>query len=63
MAAIMKPRFQAGEAFFDDALMDCYRRIGYPQVWLDEGKTYAPDDAYIISHPSWRIWKSCHLHR
>lgn len=53
MAEIMKPRSQAGEAFFDAALMDCYRGIGYPENWLEEGKTYAPDDAYVISHPSW----------
>lgn len=53
MAEIMKPRFTAGEAFYDDALMDCYNNIGYPQQWLDEGKTYAPDEAYVISHPSW----------
>ena len=49
----MPPRSQAGESFFDDALYACYRKIGYPETWLKEGLTYAPSDAYVISHPSW----------
>ena len=53
MKNIMPPRFQAGPGFFDKALMDCYRSFGYPDIWLEEGRTYAPEDAYVISHPSW----------
>ncbi|MBS3758409.1 MAG: AMP-binding protein [Desulfobacterales bacterium] len=47
------PRFQAGDSFFDDALYECYRKMGYPEPWLEEGRTYKPSDAYVISHPSW----------
>ena len=53
MAEPMKPRKDMGEAFFDDALYKCYRRIGYPETWLEEGRAYAPEKAYVISHPSW----------
>lgn len=53
MKNIMPPRFQAGPGFFDKPLMDCYRSLGYPETWLEEGRTYAPEDAYVISHPSW----------
>lgn len=49
----MPPRFQTGKAFFDKALMDCYHNFGYPDRWIEEGKSYAPEDAYVISHPSW----------
>ena len=49
----MPPRYQAGADFFDKSLIDCYQTIGYPEAWLEEGKGYAPDDAYVISHPSW----------
>lgn len=47
------PRYKAGADFFDQALMDCYQRLGYPERWIEEGKGYAPEDAYVISHPSW----------
>lgn len=53
MATQMSPRFQAGDAFFDDALYECYRRMQYPEAWLTEARSYAPEDAYVISHPSW----------
>ncbi|MBC2715183.1 MAG: long-chain fatty acid--CoA ligase [Desulfobacteraceae bacterium] len=49
----MPPRYQAGADFFDKALIDCYQNIGYPEAWLEEGRTYAAEDAYVISHPSW----------
>jgi len=53
MATQMAPRFQASDAFFDDALYECYRRMHYPEAWLTEARSYAPEDAYVISHPSW----------
>ncbi|MFP3979963.1 MAG: class I adenylate-forming enzyme family protein [Desulfobacterales bacterium] len=53
MTSQMPPRFQAGDAFFDRALYDCYRKINYPEAWLAEGRSYDPEDAYVISHPSW----------
>ncbi len=53
MATQMTPRFQAGDAFFDDALYECYRQMHYPEKWLTEARSYAPEDAYVISHPSW----------
>ncbi len=49
----MPPRFQAGDSFFDDALYECYRKMGYPEAWLEEGRSYKPSDSYVISHPSW----------
>ena len=53
MSAIMKPRTEAGDAFFDDRLNRCYERIGYPAQWLREGRQYKAESAYVISHPSW----------
>ena len=53
MASQMLPRFQVGDSFFDDALYDCYRKMGYPAEWLEEGRTYSPSDSYVISHPTW----------
>ncbi|MBS3731913.1 MAG: acyl--CoA ligase [Desulfobacterales bacterium] len=53
MTSQMPPRFQAGDAFFDQALYDCYRKSNYPEAWLAEGRSYDPADAYVISHPSW----------
>ncbi len=53
MKNIMPPRFQKGTDFFDKALTDSYQRLEYPAKWLEEGKGYAPEDAYVISHPSW----------
>ena len=53
MTEPIRPRKQVGEAFFDDALYECYRRLGYPEAWLAEGRTYPPEKAYVISHPSW----------
>lgn len=53
MEKIMPPRFQKGADFFDKALTDSYRGIDYPEKWLEEGRGYAPEDAYVISHPSW----------
>ena len=53
MTEPIRPRKQAGEAFFDDALYECYRRLGYPEAWLAEGRAYPPEKAYVISHPSW----------
>ena len=49
----MIPRFKAGKNFFDQAFYDCYQGIDYPSEWLEEAKTYAPEDAYVISHPTW----------
>ena len=53
MTTQMPPRFEAGEQFFDDALYECYRSIGYPEEWLSEARSYDPSDSYVISHPSW----------
>jgi long-chain acyl-CoA synthetase len=53
MKKIMAPRFTAGQGFFDKAFFDCYKRIGYPDRWLEEAQTYAPENAYVISHPTW----------
>lgn len=53
MAKQMPPRFQAGDAFFDEAFYECYRRINYPEQWLEEGRSYDRAEAYVISHPSW----------
>ncbi len=49
----MPPRLKSGFDFFDQSFHDCYARIGYPKEWIEQGKGYAPDDAYVISHPSW----------
>ncbi len=53
MKKIMAPRYTAGHGFFDKAFFNCYKRIGYPDRWLEDSQTYAPEDAYIISHPTW----------
>lgn len=53
MGNLMPPRFEAGKGFFDDALYRCYERLGYPADWLEEGLAYRPEQAYVISHPSW----------
>lgn len=50
---IMPPRFEAGDSFFDKALYECYRHINYPEKWLEEARSYAPSDSYVISHPTW----------
>ena len=49
----MPPRFEKGTDFFDKTLIDCYQGLGYPADWLEEGQGYSPEDAYVISHPSW----------
>ncbi len=49
----MPPRFKAGKHFFDQAFLECYRRMEYPEAWIEEAAGYAPADAYVISHPSW----------
>ena len=49
----MPSRFKAGADFFDKAFYDFYSRIGYPAEWIEQGKDYAVDDAYVISHPTW----------
>jgi long-chain acyl-CoA synthetase len=53
MKNIMPPRFQTGADFFDKALTDCYQSLEYPKKWIEEGQGYSPEDAYVISHPSW----------
>lgn len=53
MANIMQPRIEAGDGFFDDALYECYNRLGYPANWLAQGRRYKVEDAYVISHPTW----------
>jgi len=53
MDNIKPPRYKAGSKFFDQDLKDFYHQINYPAEWLDEGQKYAPEDAYVISHPSW----------
>ncbi|MDA8403792.1 MAG: AMP-binding protein [Desulfobacteraceae bacterium] len=53
MNAPMPPRYQTGKAFFDKALIGCYHNFGYPDRWIEEGKGYEPEDAYVISHPTW----------
>ena len=50
---IMPPRFKRGAEFFDKAFNDFYSRIGYPENWIEEGRAYEADDAYVISHPTW----------
>ena len=50
---IMGPRFKKGKDFFDKDFFDLYERIGYPKQWLQEALTFAPEDSYVISHPSW----------
>ncbi|MGB9498451.1 MAG: class I adenylate-forming enzyme family protein [Dissulfuribacterales bacterium] len=49
----MPPRYQTGADFFDKSMIDCYQTIGYPEAWIEEGRKYAAQDAYVISHPSW----------
>jgi len=53
MKKIMPPRHKSGLKFFDPTFYDFYNRIGYPAEWIEQGKEYAPNDAYVISHPSW----------
>ena len=53
MGKKMSPRFKTDNDFFDQTFYDCYTRINYPPAWLEEGKTYAPEDSYVISHPTW----------
>ncbi|BBO69760.1 long-chain-fatty-acid--CoA ligase [Desulfosarcina alkanivorans] len=53
MDKIMGARKEMGPEFFDDAFHECYQRIGYPKKWIAEGLQYKPEDAYVISHPSW----------
>ncbi len=53
MKKIMPPRLKAGNDFFDDKFNQFYSSIGYPDEWIEQGKEYATDDAYVISHPSW----------
>lgn len=53
MKKIMAPRYTAGQGFFDKAFFDCYKGMGYPDRWLEEAQTYTPEDAYVISHPTW----------
>ncbi len=53
MTEPVPPRYEAGDAFFDKAFYECYRRINYPEEWLEEGRSYKPSDSYVISHPSW----------
>ncbi len=47
------PRREIGDAFFDAAFYECYDRLNYSRTWLDEGRAYGADDAYVVSHPSW----------
>ncbi len=49
----MKPRKEAGNGFYDQAFWDCYHGLNYPEAWIAQGRTYAPDKAYVISHPTW----------
>ncbi len=53
MTEVMKPRYEAGDAFFDDYFYDAYKTLDYPLKWIEEGKNYSSDDSYVISHPSW----------
>ena len=39
----MPPRLKAGKDFFDQAFFECYHRMEYPQKWLEEAETYAPE--------------------
>ena len=50
---VMEPRFRKGKDFFDEKFYETYKKIEYPDEWLDEAIKYAPDDAYVITHPSW----------
>jgi long-chain acyl-CoA synthetase len=53
MTGLMPPRFQAGDLFFDKAFYECYEQMHYPESWLAEGRSYRPEEAYVISHPTW----------
>jgi len=55
MSQIKESRFTAGSDFYDEDFMKCYKKLGYPKQWIDEGRRYAPADSYVISHPSWYV--------
>lgn len=50
---VMESRYKMGEKFYDSEFYKIYKKIEYPDKWLEESKKYAPDDAYVIMHPSW----------
>ncbi|GAB6887902.1 long-chain fatty acid--CoA ligase [Desulfothermus okinawensis JCM 13304] len=50
---VMESRYKMGKNFYDDEFYKTYKKIGYPDNWIEESLTYAPDDAYCIMHPSW----------
>ncbi len=55
MSKIMEPRSKAGDMFYDEYFYKIYRRIGYPEKWIGEGRSYDPSESYVISHPSWFV--------
>ena len=57
MTEIMKPRYEAGDNFFDDDFDEMFSTLNYPATWLKESRKYSPEDSYVISHPSWFLEK------
>ncbi len=53
MSSPKPPRRISGDDFYDAQFFEGYRRIGYPEEWIEEGRQHDPGDAYVISHPSW----------
>jgi long-chain acyl-CoA synthetase len=53
MDSIVESRFKEYDKFYDESLYKVYKSIGYPSSWIEEGKNYHHDDAYVIFHPSW----------
>ena len=53
MKTPMPSRFKMGAGFYDKTFQKFYNSIDYPAEWIEQGKKYAEDDAYVISHPTW----------
>ncbi len=53
MKNIMPPRFQMGADFYDNTLIESYQKLAYPEKWMAESRGYTPENAYVISHPTW----------
>lgn len=53
MTKIMAPRFEIGEKFYDAVFYDLYKKLDYPEPWIEEGRNYSQNDSYSIMHPTW----------
>jgi long-chain acyl-CoA synthetase len=53
MTKIMAPRFEVGEKFYDAAFYDLYKKLDYPDPWIEEGRNYSQNDSYSMMHPTW----------